>query len=193
MSRWHLAQLVTEVSAPAPVGAIVLLLVAWHCTSSIAEAVAWGSLTVALTIVPPLLFLLRGVRRGRFSDRHVRLRQQRPVPILAGLASVLVGFALLSWSGAPRELLALIVAMAVGLIVALLVTLVWKISIHVASVAGAVVILVLLFGLPLVALSPVVALVGWARVELGDHTPGQVAAGAIIGAMVAGTVFTLLR
>ncbi len=193
MTRRHLAQLVTEVFAPAPVGAIVLLLVAWHSTSGIVAAIGWGVLTVALTIVPPLLFLLRGVRHGRFSDRHVRLRQQRPLPILAGLASVLVGFALLARLGAPRELLALIVAMAVGLIVALLITFVWKLSIHVASVAGAVVILVLVFGPPLVILVPVVALVGWARVELGDHTPGQVEAGAVIGALVAGAVFTLLR
>lgn len=193
MARHRLAQLVTEVFAPAPVGAIVLLLVAWHSTSGIVAAVGWGVLTVALTIVPPLLFLLGGVSRGRFSDRHVRLRQQRTLPILAGLASVLVGFALLSWFGAPCELLALIVAMAVGLIVALLITFLWKISIHAAVVAGAVVILVLVFGTPLMLLAPVVVLVGWARVELGDHTTGQVAAGAVIGVLVAGIVFSVLR
>jgi membrane-associated phospholipid phosphatase len=193
MARRRFARLVTEVFAPAPVGTMVLLLVAWHSSSGILQAIGWGFLTVGLTIVPPLLFLLRGVRGGRFSDRHVRLREQRPLPILAGLASVLVGFAVLTWLGAPRELLALIVAMAVGLIVALLITFVWKLSIHVASVAGAVVILVLVFGPPLVVLAPVVALVAWARVELGDHTPAQVTAGAAIGILVAGSVFTLLR
>jgi hypothetical protein len=42
-------------------------------------------------------------------------------------------------------------------------------------------------------LAPLVALVGWARVELRDHTPTQVTAGAAIGAIIAAIVFTYLR
>jgi membrane-associated phospholipid phosphatase len=66
-------------------------------------------------------------------------------------------------------------------------------SIHVASVAGEIVILVLIFGPLFLFLVPMVALVGWARVELGDHTGEQVLAGGAIGAVVAAAVFTLLR
>lgn len=69
----------------------------------------------------------------------------------------------------------------------------WKFSGHAAGVAGAVVILVLVFGPTLLALVPAVALVGWARVEVGDHTPAQVTAGAGLGALVAALVFSLLR
>ncbi len=76
---------------------------------------------------------------------------------------------------------------------ATLVTLRWKISIHVATVAGAVVILTLVFGLGFALLAPAVALTGWARVALGDHTPAQVAAGAVLGAAIAASVFPLLR
>jgi len=95
--------------------------------------------------------------------------------------------------GAPRELVALVAAMGVGLIVSLLVTLLWKISVHVAVVAGAVVILVLVFGPLLLVLAPLVALVGWARVEVADHTPAQVTAGRGLGATVAAVVVVLLR
>jgi membrane-associated phospholipid phosphatase len=95
--------------------------------------------------------------------------------------------------GAPRELIALVVAMATGLVNALLITIFWKMPIHVASVAGAIVILVLVFGLPLAVFAAVVALVGWARVELGDHTPRQVTVGVATGATVAGLIFTWLR
>ncbi|MFF8994678.1 phosphatase PAP2 family protein [Streptomyces sp. NPDC014983] len=38
-----------------------------------------------------------------------------------------------------------------------------------------------------------VALVGWSRVALRDHTPGQVIAGTILGSAVAAAVFALLR
>lgn len=113
--------------------------------------------------------------------------------LVVGITSSLVGPILIATLGAPRELIALVVAMEVGLIISLAITFFWKMSIHVASVAGAIVILVLVFGPGVLALAPVVVLVGWARVELHDHTPSQVAAGAVIGALVAGIVFELLR
>lgn len=79
------------------------------------------------------------------------------------------------------------------ILLALLVTAFWKISIHAVIVAGTVVILVLVLGLPLTALAPLVALTAWARVALGDHTPAQVMAGGALGAIVAGVVFTNVR
>jgi membrane-associated phospholipid phosphatase len=193
MVRRRFARLITEVLAPANVGSAVFLLVAWHSTPTIAQALRWGLLTILFTIALPFSFILWGVRRQRFTDHHIRLREQRPLAIAVSLGSALAGLILLIILGAPRELIALVVAMATGLVIALLITLFWKMSIHVASVAGAIVILVLVFGPPFVFLAPLVALVGWARVQLGDHTPGQVAAGVLIGSAVAASVFQLLR
>ena len=121
------------------------------------------------------------------------MRALRPLVLLIGVTSVVVVLTLLVIGGAPRELVALVAAMLVGLVSSLLVTLAWKISIHTAVVAGAVVILVLVFGPLLLLLVPLVGLVSWARVELSDHSPAQVAAGAGLGALVAGIVFSLLR
>lgn len=193
MARRRLARLITEVLAPANVGSIVFLLVAWHSTPTIREALRWGLLTILFTIAIPFAFILWGVRRQRFTDHHIRLREQRPQALAVGIASGLVGLLLLVVLGAPRELIALVVAMAAGLVIALLITFFWKMSIHVASVAGAIAVLVLVFGPPLVVLVPLLALVGWARVQLNDHTPAQVAIGAAVGASVAGVIFTLLR
>lgn len=193
MTRRRLARLITEILAPANVGSVVFLLVAWHSTSTILEALRWGLLTVLFTIALPFSFILWGVRRHRFTDHHIRLREQRSQALAVGIASGLVGLTLLVVLGAPRELIALVVAMAAGLVIALLITFFWKMSIHVASVTGATVILVLVFGPTLLVLSPLVALVGWARVELSDHTPAQATGGAVIGALVAATVFEFLR
>ena len=55
------------------------------------------------------------------------------------------------------------------------------------------VILMLVYGWPLVATAPLVAAVGWSRVALKDHTVAQVAVGALVGAAVAGGVFAALR
>jgi membrane-associated phospholipid phosphatase len=82
-------------------------------------------------------------------------------------------------------MVALVGAMLVGLLTSVLVTLGWKISIHTAVVAGAVAVLVVAFGPLLLVLAPLVGLIGWARSELGDHSPAQVVAGAGLGALVA--------
>jgi len=103
-------------------------------------------------------------------DHHVGEREKRPKVILAILGSVLAGVVLMVVLGAPRELLALMAAMAAGLVVTLAITLVWKVSMHAAVAAGTAVILVLVFGPVLNALWGVVALIGWSRVALRDHT-----------------------
>jgi membrane-associated phospholipid phosphatase len=188
-----LARLVTEVLAPAPVVAALLLAVAWRSAPTPAAALPWALLAAAFCSALPMLFILRGVRRGRLTDHHVRVRRQRRAPLLVAGGSVLVGLGLLLAAGAPRDVVALVGAGGVGLAVALAITLVWKISIHTAVAAGAVVVLALVFGPALLVLTPLVALSGWARVEVGDHTPAQVVAGAAVGAAVAGAAFPLLR
>jgi hypothetical protein len=188
-----LARLVTEVLAPAPTVAVLVLLVAWHSTPTVFEALRWGALTALFVSVLPFLYILRGVRRGGLTDHHVGVRQQRTVPLLVGVASMLVGLILLGLWDAPRDLVALVAAAAAGLGVALLVTLVWKLSIHAAVVAGAVAVLVLVYGAPLLLLAPLVPLVCWARIAVRDHTPAQTVAGGVLGATVAAVIFAALR
>ena len=191
--RRRTARLLTEVLAPAPVAAALLAVTAWQSAPSAQEAILWGSISVVFASLIPIAYILRGVRGRRFSDHHVAVRQQRPLPLLVGIASVVVGVAVLNLFGAPRTLVALIEAMLVGLVVSLAVTLFWKISIHVAVVAGSVVVLVLVFGSTALIGAPLVAAVAWARVQLRDHTPMQVMLGAAVGALVAGGTFPFLR
>lgn len=193
LSRQRLARLATELLAPAPTATILILAVALHSAPSPVAALCWAVLAILFGCILPFLYIIRGVRRRRLSDHHVRVRQQRPLPIVVALVSVLVGLSLLVVLGAPRDLLAVVAAMAAGLIVSLLITLVWKISVHTGTVAGTVIILALVFGPWLLALEVCAAIVGWARVELGDHTYAQVIAGGIIGAVVAAVTFSLLR
>ncbi len=188
-----MARVVTEIFAPAPTVALLLLIVAWHSASTPAEAVKWGILAALFASILPFLYIVRGVRRRQFTDHHVGVRAQRPLPLTIGIASVVTGLVLLLVLGAPRELVALVGAMVAGLATSTFVTLFWKLSIHAAVTAGAVVILILVFGPALWVVTPLVVLVAWARVAIGDHTPAQAMAGVGLGATIAASVFTLLR
>ncbi|TDB70239.1 phosphatase PAP2 family protein [Micromonospora sp. KC723] len=51
---------------------------------------------------------------------------------------------------------------------------------------------VVLFGPVPLALAGLVAVVGWSRVRLGDHSTAQVLAGTVAGVLVAAPTFLLL-
>ncbi|MEU6072419.1 phosphatase PAP2 family protein [Micromonospora sp. NPDC047074] len=169
------------------------LAVGWHSARDGAYGLAWGLLATLFVSGIPFAYIVGGVRRGRLTDHHVGAREQRRVPLLFGLGSVAAGLALLAVLGAPRPVLALAAAGLVGLVVAVAVSHWWKMSIHSAVAAGTVVVLVLTFGVGLLATAPLLALVGWSRVRLRDHTVPQVLAGAVLGALVATLVFAPLH
>ena len=189
----RMARLVTEVLAPTPLAVVLLTAVAWRSAPTAATALLSGSVAVLFASVVPMWFVLRGVRRGSWENHHIPAREHRQLPLLVGLGSVLAGLTLLAIGGAPRELLALIASMVAGLVVSLLVTTVWKMSIHAAVSAGTVVILALVFGPAGLLAAPLAVAVAWSRVALRDHTVPQVLVGLVVGALVAGTSFSLLR
>jgi membrane-associated phospholipid phosphatase len=190
--RKRIARLATEVLAPAPIAATLLCLVAWRTAASPQEAVVWGLIAVVFAALIPIAYVLQGVRKRRLTHRHVPKREQRRLPLIVGISSVFVGLVLISSLGAPKPLVALVASMLAGLLVSLAVTIFWKVSIHTAVVAGAVVILAFTFGPILLVTAPAIALIAWSRVELGDHTPAQVIVGATLGAVVAFTTYPLV-
>jgi len=188
----RVARLLTEVFAPAVLGAVMPLVIGAHAGRSVWTGLGWGALAALFSSVIPYGVIWLGVRRGQLSDRHVGVREQRRRPLVLGLVSVLVGLAVLGVAGAPRQLIAMVVVIfAVGVMVTA-VNQVWKLSVHAAVAAGSVTVLVLVFGPALLAAVVVVAAVGWSRVRLADHTAGQVVAGAIAGAALAAPIFAVL-
>lgn len=187
------AALVAAALEPTVVVPVVLLVVSLRSSASLASGVGWAALAVLFCVVLPYAVLLVLIRRGRVHDRQVVIREQRRGPLLVAIASVLVGVALLAVLGAPREVVALVAAMLAGLGVMSLVSHWYKASFHVATVAGAAVVLGHVLG-PwwLVVLAPAVGLVGWARWRAGRHTLPQLLVGLLVGAVTAGVVFPAL-
>jgi membrane-associated phospholipid phosphatase len=109
------------------------------------------------------------------------------------ITSILVGLALLAAFDAPAEMVALLASIAVGVAYGWVITLWWKISVHAAIAAGATTVLMLVFAAALLVVWPLVAVLAWSRVQVGDHTPAQVLGGIALGVVVNATIFALLR
>lgn len=185
------ARALTEIFAPAPVGIVALVVVAWRFSPTLGDAMKWLGVSALFVVILPFAFLIAQVRRGRVTDIHVRRREQRLPIILVFLGSWLVLIALLATLGAPHELVALLGAGITALVVTGAITFRWKISLHVGVASGVLTVFTLLFGPGMLALVPLLSLVGWARMELRDHTFFQVFAGALIGSVVSGSAFMI--
>ncbi len=169
---------------------VTVLAVGWHADGR--AGLGWGLLAALFTAVLPTLFISYGVRRGRWSDRNVGARRPRLVVLAFITASVAAGLILLLLLGAPRLLTGYLGFMLASAAVMALVTVGWKISIHCAVASGSVAILAFTYG-PLVLCGYVlVALLGWSRVAVKDHTVAQVVVGAVLGAGAAALAYAAL-
>jgi len=169
---------------------VTVLAVGWHADGRV--GLGWGLLAALFTAVLPTVFIAYGVRHGRWDDRNVGARRPRLIVLAFITASVALGLVLLVVLDAPR-LLTGYLAFMLGSVAALaLVTTVWKVSIHCAVASGSVAILALSFG-PLVLIAyALVAVLGWSRVALADHTVAQVVVGAVLGAAAAVLAYAAL-
>ncbi|GAB2825567.1 MULTISPECIES: hypothetical protein [Streptomyces] len=158
-----------------------------------AAGVAWGVVGALFAAVIPTLFINSGIRHGHWGDRHVGARTARLVVMAFILASITAGTALMAALGAPRTMTALVVAMFTTLAGLTAVTFTWKISVHAAVASGSIALLTLTYGPWPLAAYPLVALVSWSRTALRDHTPAQVASGALLGAVLARVTFAAVR
>jgi membrane-associated phospholipid phosphatase len=169
---------------------VTVVAIGWHVDGR--AGVGWGLLAALFTAVLPTVFISYGVRHGRWSDRNVGARRPRLVVLAFITASVAAGLLVLLVAGAPRLLTGYLAFMLASVAVLALVTVVWKISIHCAVASGSVAILALTFG-PLALCGYVlVALLGWSRVAVKDHTVAQVVAGAVLGAGAAALAYAAL-
>lgn len=193
MNEKH-ARLVTELLAPWIWVFGLPFAVAARATGELGPTLLWGAVVGVTGSLIPMAVVLRGVGQGKYDSHHVTVREHRLVPFVATIVSVGGGWLILGLGGAPPRMLALSVSLFVSLLVMLAITfgLSWKVSMHSGVAAGAAVVLAVTFGPWLASTAILVAMVAWSRVALGDHTTGQVIAGAGVGAGVGGALFWVL-
>ena len=77
-------------------------------------------------------------------------------------------------------------SVVIGVVIAMAIThgARWKASLHLGGIAGSVTVFMLLFGPILFVLTPLVALVGWARRRVGAHTVAQAVVATILAVAI---------
>ena len=178
----QLARVLSHVFAPTILATALLLL-----TPLRFPEVPWSQALLATTFTTFIPWAVLGWARatGKVSNVHVTRREQRWPLLLVALVSILGGIGLMILRHTEAVMIREVLLVLAGLMITGSITLVWKISIHVA-VASFVVLQAFAdqpYG-PYLAVV-MVALTSWSRVKISHHTSSQVFAGAIVGALVA--------
>jgi hypothetical protein len=153
------------------------------------SGMGWAALTLLIVTGIPLAYLWIGRRRGWVSDMEMTRRSERPRFILVSLGSDVIALLVLRAVQGPQLLSTIVLTYLCLAIAMLTISSFWKISLHMAGVGGFSTALLFVFGLPALPAFLSLPLVAWARLHRRKHTPAQLAAGAIAGALVTSLVF----
>jgi membrane-associated phospholipid phosphatase len=186
-ARW-----LTEAFQP-PVVVSIQLLVSPLTEDGFPGTMVYGALAALFVCVLPLILLLVLVRLGKVTDHHVSDRKQRAPVLLMALGSILAGLLVLEAAGAPRSVVAMVLAVVGGVVVLAAVSPFWKMSGHAAAISCSTVIAVLMLGPAWAPLLLLVPAVGWSRVVLRAHTVAQVVAGSLFGGVVMAGIWWMLQ
>ena len=145
------------------------------------RGILWATLCLMLTSGLSLLYLLYLTRSGKIRDpgRILQGERVRPLWVVAGLHTG--AWLLVTLLGAPAELRAVMLSYALATLAFALITPYANLSLHAAGAAGAVVVLIFVFGLPGALFAPILPAVWWARTTVGRHTLLELALGALVG------------
>lgn len=192
IARW-----VSHVISPHVVGVVILSLMSYQYSTNPWETVAWLAVLVPLIVAPPLAYVLWLVHKGSLEDIYMPRRETRMRPLAVMLGWLLVCLGLVEYWNTPPIVQVILMISIVLMGVLSLVTLFWKISFHGATISAAATAVVMVVGSWTWPVMLLVPLVGWSRIRLLRHTPGQVIFGSLVGATIAlivvqGLLFKLL-
>ncbi len=192
--RLSWARLVSNLLSPPVIWAAMAFPIAFRDAHTQQQAIMWALIYCGLVCILPLVYVAVMVKRGKITDLHMKVRQQRMLPFIVSIVCTSIAWWVLRFMGAPAVVPLFALFSLAQIAVIAVITLVWQISMHAMSITGAVVAAFTFFGvIPALLLLPLIVLVGAARLKLERHTLAQIIAGAAVGLIVPLLLFLALQ
>ncbi|MEP6985807.1 MAG: hypothetical protein ABI970_09425 [Chloroflexota bacterium] len=190
-ARW--ARVISNLLSPPMVWSILVFVIAFHYAENRLQGLMWALTYAILVCLMPILFIAWRVHSGKISDLHMKERQERIIPFAVSIVCAIAAWQVLRMMNAPSILPLIAAVTLVELITMLVITFAWQISMHAMSISVAVVATGIVFGAaPALFVSPLLPIVGAARLRLQRHTLAQVIAGAVVGALIPLVVLAII-
>ena len=192
--RQSWARLISNILSPPVVWGFLAFPIAFRAAETTQQAILWAVTYGLFVCLMPAVYIGWMVWRGKITDIHMQVREQRIRPFIVSIVGTAFAWQVLQLMGAPSLLPLFALFSLIQIAVMLAVTLKWQISMHSMSITCAVVTTGALYGLgPALLVSPLIPVVGAARIKLQRHTLSQVVAGGLVGAILTGAMFLSLK
>ena len=186
------AQIISEVSIPPILAAIVFPILYFRFEPEITRAIVGTLVCWISSAVFPIMYIVILEKNSRVSHRHIPIKEQRTRPYLVGTAGYSVGLVILLLLKAPFIVWGLMVCYIINTLVIVVINLYWKVSAHAMGIAGPLAAAHFALGAIVIPFYLLLIPVSWARLELSAHTPAQLLAGSILGVVLTfGQLFLL--
>jgi len=151
------------------------------------------------TFLLPTLFILILYNKGVVKSLYLKTREDRIIPFIGTIVFYYLSYYLIKRLQISPIYYYFIIGTTFTVVVSLIINFFWKISIHMMAIGGMLgafigLSLVLYINLPIliIAIILVAGLVGYARLQLDEHTPAQVYSGFIVGVFLMLMLFVFI-
>jgi membrane-associated phospholipid phosphatase len=187
--RERLARLVSNILNPFIVSVIVILLLAVKDASSMADAMKWAGISLALSVLPIFIVAIFLIHRKKLDGFFANPREQRNVVYILASALGALGCGIMWYLDAPELLVVTFTAGLASIVVFMGINYFWKISLHTAFMAASVAVIIMVYGATAAWTLVFLPLMAWARIELKQHSIAQVISGGLLAAIIVAGVF----
>lgn len=189
----QVAEAISLLANPIVLLVAAIAFISYRYADSTSEFVQWLIVAIGLLLLPATLYSVTTWVKERQIDLDITNREDRVVPLMLVTLGALIGGYLVTTvlpttSTALQFMSNVLVAFLLSLTI---ITLIWKISLHAATLSAIVTLIVLFSGNQFswlyLALLPVI----WARLALKQHTVAQLAAGVMLGVSLTLTAYKI--
>lgn len=140
------------------------------------------------TLIMPVVISYLLITRGYIRSFEMQKRQERIIPFFSNLALMMVAYFMIRQIVVPKIFYLLLLGAAGSVVIAIIINLKWKISIHMIGIGGIVgmlcgmsTFLLADLRIPILISMLVSGLLGTARLSLNAHHPMEIYAGFLVG------------
>ena len=189
-----IAKIISNVLHPYVVLSLVVAVIAYQQSPSLGIWAKWTMVALLSAYLIPLVYMRARVviivhTTGTQVNLHSFFREQPTEMVILACIFGIPSATILYFLDYPSDIIATLIGVAAAALLIALVNRVYRASFHLALFTSAVVPLVIIFGLPSLAVVPFILLLGASRYYLGEHTPLQLTTGFLLGLMASIAVF----
>lgn len=179
----RIARIISFISNPIFIFIALPFFLVYKTTKDTGAAWNWTIYTLVFLSIF-VIFVLIGVKKKFFSDIDVSNREQRPVLYFTGAILSVLYLSTLFFLHGPRILFITIFGITLGILIASLINMKIKASVHVAAISGLLTSLSIIYKGYYVLLLLLIFIIGWSRVKIKRHTVPEVVIGGILGSLL---------